>query len=192
MKKLYLIRGARLSQQLQKEYSDVIEETTYSELKNNTLRFIPPSKRRQFSTDPIQINELRMIPFVDTNDLKVESVAHSNSNKEYDIVVLFMNIDYEESDQNDNITFKATDGDDYHITPIPLNNVNVKVRCECLDFYWRFAVYNFGDGSLYGPKPPPYQKKTNRPPVNPEKTPGVCKHIMKTILALKDAGVVKD
>lgn len=188
---LKLIRGARIVKQIREEFPHFLDETTYAELERDTLRFIPPSERRQFATDPIIVNRMEFDPFVNSNDLKVEATVHSNaSGKNYDVVILFMNVTFEDSDQHDNISFRGGDKQEYHVIPININQSNVKVRCECLDFYWRFARYNFADGSLYGPKPPPYQKKTDRPPANMNQTPGVCKHIMKTVMALNDTGII--
>lgn len=56
---------------------------------------------------------------------------------------------------------------------------DVKVRCTCEDFRWRFASYNHSDNSLQGDPPEAYAKKTDRPSVNPGNTPGVCKHLIK-------------
>lgn len=59
-----------------------------------------------------------------------------------------------------------------------LEERDVKVSCNCKDFYWRFAYWNAENDTLLGPRPRPYTKLTNRPPVNPTKTPGICKHII--------------
>jgi hypothetical protein len=104
--------------------------------------------------------------------------------------MLFSDVVYEDGDQGDNVTFKGSDNQEYHIQPIQLSRNNVKVRCSCLDFRWRFALWNSKDGSLYGDPPGPYKKKTNRPPVNPQRVPALCKHLMKTTIALKQSGVL--
>jgi hypothetical protein len=61
-----------------------------------------------------------------------------------------------------------------------------------MDFYWRFATWNNRDDALIGNPPPRYRKKTDRPPVNPQKVSGACKHIMKLIVILKNDGVITD
>lgn len=66
----------------------------------------------------------------------------------------------------------------------------VKVRCDCHDFRWRFAYYNKKNDSLYGAEPPPYKRVTNRPPVNPKKLPGMCKHLLNVVKHMKQNGVL--
>jgi hypothetical protein len=67
----------------------------------------------------------------------------------------------------------------------------VKVRCDCPDFRWRFAWYNDKQKALYGVRPPPYKRKTDRPPVNPRQLPGMCKHLFSMVKILGSRGVVK-
>lgn len=104
-----------------------------------------------------------------------------DSGNHYDQVFMFNKIVLDEEDTPENMTVKTTDGKDIHVNYRGLANSDVKVRCTCLDFYWRFAVYNFNKKALYGDRPPPYIKKTSRPPVNPMQKPGVCKHIYKLL-----------
>jgi hypothetical protein len=70
-------------------------------------------------------------------------------------------------------------------------SAQAKFRCDCQDYRWRFAYYNDAKAdALYGVKPPPYKKKTNRPPVNPSGIPGACKHLLNVFIALKQAKVL--
>lgn len=188
-KHLKLIRGQRILQQLE-DYEHRLSETSYADLEQNTMNFIPPSEKRQWATDPIHITEMRLTPYQQSNALEVDSVADSDE-KQYQTIILFQDVIFEEQDEGDNVTFTGADEQDYNIIPIRLNDSNVKVRCECLDFRWRFAMYNSRDGSLYGDPPGNYQKKTNRPSVNQRNVPGVCKHLLKTVLAMRDAGLVQ-
>ena len=106
--------------------------------------------------------------------------------------MVFDGVIYDDADQADNTSFTGSDGEEHHIEPINLSRNNVKVACNCLDFYWRFSTWNHGANSLNGNPPPPYQKKNpNRPPVNPQRRPGVCKHILKMAIALKNANIVR-
>lgn len=74
--------------------------------------------------------------------------------------------------------------------PIEITQTKVKVRCDCADFRWRFAFYNAKHKALYGAMPPPYTAKGNRPPVNPNERPGVCKHIMTVFSFMKREGLI--
>jgi hypothetical protein len=183
-----IIRGERLLQAILEE--EQLDEKSFTGLQQSTIRFQPPTKKRQYATGPIKIAQMQLIPAVPSRILKVEAVAQSEQ-KTYDPVLQFSQIDFDEEDTDQNVTFMGSDGEQYHIVPISLMKQNVQVKCTCLDFFYRFASYNFVDGSLYGQKPPPYRRKTmTRPPANILKIPGLCKHLIKTGEALKQSGLV--
>lgn len=184
MKKLQLIRGRRILDQL------TLEEATYAELERNTLNSMPPTDKRQNATPRVRVDKLELVPARESGALMVKASIVGEHSK-YHTSVLFEDVIYDDADQADNVTFTGSDNNDYHIEPIELARNNVKVNCSCLDFYWRFATWNHQANSLDGDPPPPYVKRTTRPPVNPAKVPGVCKHILKTIEALQNSGVVK-
>ena len=182
-----IIRGARLLQAIEQEQLD---ERSFTGLQQSTLRFQPPTTKRQHATDPIKIVQMQLVPAVPSRIIKVEAVAQSGQ-KTYDPVLQFNQVDFDEEDTDQNVTFTGSDGEAYHIVPISLMRNNVQVKCTCLDFFYRFASFNFVDGSLYGQKPPPYQRRTQtRPPANILKIPGLCKHLIKTGEALKQSGLV--
>lgn len=182
--KFIFIRGARLLKSLM--------ETTYNQLRSATDQFIPTTKKRQHATGPVHVVKMEYIPYVNTTDLMVKSEVNSaGSGKRYHPQILFLSATFEETDEPDNVTFTDYSGKERHMEPVDLNRSNCKVRCDCLDFYYRFAAVNFNTDALYGNPPPPYRKKTTRPDANPMKTPGVCKHVIKTIEELKNAGMVK-
>lgn len=185
MSKLHLIRGARIEQQLER-----LDETTYAELERNTMNFVPASEKRQWVVNPIQVTRLEMTPARETQNLIVKSEVNSNGNV-YAPSMMFDGVIYDDADQDDNVSFTASDKQEYHIEPINLAQSNCKVHCNCLDFHWRFSNENHSAGSLNGSPPAPYQKKTDRPPANPKKVPGVCKHLLKLAIQLKDSGVVR-
>jgi hypothetical protein len=195
MKKDYMfIRGARIAKQLEQ----FLAETTYAELERNTLNSMPGENRAN-ATNSVQIRDLQLIPY--ENALGVNSVVNSiNSGSSYQPQVMFLDVEYINRDQQDadqletdprSVTFQGPDGKDYTIMPISLARNNCKVRCTCLDFRWRFAMYNDQDGSLFGEGPGLYQKKTDRQPNNPQRVPGVCKHILKLVDELKRNNIVQ-
>lgn len=181
-KKLWLIRGQRILNQL--------NETTYSELERNVMSFTPQSKKRQYVVTPVQIAQLTLIPYAQNGALETKALAHGETGH-YEPQMVFSEVEYQDEDTPENVTFMAPDGQDYHIIPIDLAKNNVKVRCTCLDFRWRFAIYNEKGGSLYGPGPGVYQKRTQRPPNNPRGVPGLCKHLMKLVIELRNSQVVR-
>jgi len=184
-KKLHVIRGQRILNQIEQ-----LDEATYAELERNTMNFAPPSEKRQWVVNPVQINKMEIIPARESQNLTARADVTSDGTK-YQTTLVFDGVIYEDADQADNVSFVGTNGDEYHVQPINLTQNNVKVNCNCLDFYWRFATWNHQKGSLNGHPPPPYQKRTGRPSVNPGKVPGVCKHLMKTVISLRDAGLVQ-
>jgi len=180
------LRGARL---LQWSEDDLIE-VTLQDLERDTVFGFPNTTKRQHATGPVHITKTKLIPAVPTNDLMCHATAASEG-KNYNPKLLFLQVQYDDQDTNENITFNGSDGKQYNITPISLARSNVKVNCDCLDFRWRFSVWNDNSDALYGEPPPPYQRKTTtRPPANPNRTPGICKHIIKLTQELRQTGLL--
>lgn len=178
-----LIRGARILQQLD-------EVSTVPGLEQNIETAFPTTKKRQHATGEVAVSNIQYIPYVGMKMLHVKSVATSNGHQ-YQQVIQFNGVAFENADTEVNATFAASDGTDYHITPLDLTVHNAKVRCSCLDFYYRFANYNAQDKSLVGKAPPVYiRKTTTRPSVNPTRVPGMCKHLLKTVSELKQNGLI--
>lgn len=150
---------------------------------------------RDDRSNVVQINNVRYIPSVQQGWLEVRcDTASGNDGNAYETVIRFDGVEYVGRDEfnasaNDPsmqvVDLTGTDGNLYYARYDNARSLDVQVRCTCEDFRWRFAPYNHGDGSLYGNPPPAYSKKTNRPPVNPSRTPGVCKHLRKLKTALE-------
>ena len=182
------LRGARLLQWCDEH--EKLEEVTLDDLERDTVFGFPHTTKRQHATGPIQISKMSLIPAVPTQDLICHGTAKSGGNT-YEPKILFLEVKYQDEDTNDNVTFTGSDGATYNIVPISLSESNVKVTCNCLDFRWRFSIWNDDRGALYGDPPPPYQRKTTtRPPANPNQTPGICKHLIKMTQNLRQAGMV--
>lgn len=69
----------------------------------------------------------------------------------------------------------------------------VRVRCSCPMFFFWFAYPNYKNRALSGPPPRKYtpvpasrRKRAPGPPKNPEQRPGVCKHLVRLFIILKD------
>jgi hypothetical protein len=177
-----ILRGQRFLDWLE-------EDSTYAQLDTNIRQGFPNTKKRQYATGPVAINRMEYVPYLENGELHVNARAVSSGNQ-YEPTVAFRNVTFEPQDSAQNTTFRGADNNEYHIQPIPLNGSNVRVRCNCLDFYYRFASWNAGDNSLAGQAPPPYIAKGVRPPANPSKVPGVCKHVIKVVDRLKQARIV--
>lgn len=156
----------------------ILTETEYGVLLGNTIsNFL--SNRKQSSTK-VQVIKTIFIPSFDNESLEVRATTYSKKQK-YRTVLLFDDIEWLDEPSNNSTEIIGSDNREYYLNRLPLNNIDIKVKCSCLDFYYRFAVWNHKDDSLIGDPPPPYIKKTNSPPVNPNRVPGVCKHIIKLL-----------
>lgn len=109
-----------------------------------------------------------------------------DSGNHYQQVIVFQKVTLLPEDGPNARTFETSDGKQIHVDNYSLQSADVKVRCNCLDFYWRFTNFNFKQRALQGDPNPPYVRKTqNRPPANPMQKPGICKHIyqlLKTVV----------
>jgi hypothetical protein len=187
MEEYRIIRGARIVQYLDELY----EDSTVPQLRTNIVQAFPNTRKRQHVIGEVTIANVQFIPFLGTKFLHVKSTSRSNGNA-YKQAVQFMRVDFDQEEGPNNITFTAADGRDYHMQPIILTGHNVKVRCNCLDFYHRFAAWNHQDNSIVGRAPLPYQRRTNtRPEVNPDHVPGMCKHLLKLMDELRRQGIVR-
>jgi hypothetical protein len=180
-----LLRGQRILAQLN-------EDSTYPGLYREIQRGFPDTNARQNKTGEVAVTNLQYLPFARNNVLQVNATVRSNQHV-YTPVIQFLGVTFEPEDTEMNVTFTGKDGQEHNVQPIDLTQSTVKVRCNCLDFFYRFATWNFNDNSLYGKKPPMYRRVpgSNRPPANPAKVPGVCKHVIKTVETLRQYGFVK-
>lgn len=178
-----IIRGSRVL--------DLLNETTYAELERNTLNFEPDSDKRENVVGAVQVTGLELLPYVPNGALEAQAEINSGGNK-YQSIIFFRGVDFQDEDTPQNVSFTGADGQEYHCQPISLHQHNVQVRCTCLDFRWRFSIYNQKDGSLYGEGPGVYIPKTNRPPNNRKGVPGLCKHLIKVAVELQQTGLVKN
>lgn len=213
-----IIRGARLIQWIEDEET-IEERSNYNQLYTSAVRAFPQTRKRQHATGPIQIVRTDFTPYIGTRNLLVRGQARSGTftNVYYKPMLFFNEVQYVQGEQSDQtqqqqqgsggdmgqreeevseqtnvITIKATTGEDVSLQPIILTDNVVRVRCDCLDFYFRFAPWNFSNDDIYGPKPKPYIRRTNHhPPANPTRSPGICKHVMKLAQACQDAGIVR-
>lgn len=154
----------------------ILNETEYGVLLGHTLsNFV--HNRKQVSAN-VQVNKTIFIPSFENESLEVRATTNTEDTR-YRTSMIFDEIEYQDEKSPSSVSIIGTDGHEYYLRRIPLNNIDVKVRCTCPDFYWRFATWDHKDNALIGEPPPPYVKKTNSPPVNPNRVSGVCKHLIK-------------
>lgn len=213
-KNFKLLRGARIIQQMDETHihhpgcgcDAHLEEASYGELERNTLNFIPKTKKRQFAMAPLQVQGMEFTPYPNANNLLVEGIVKNNDSETerktgrqavYNPKILFQGVEFHQPENEEEVadpntlTIEAKNGREFTISPIMLNQINTRVYCNCLDFFWRFSFYAHKQQALLGYDVGTYRKKTNRPPVNPQQKPALCKHLLQMAVELKNSKVVK-
>lgn len=167
-------------------------ELTYNQLASQTKNAptIKDSPREQ-NANKVQVQEVNLIPAVQNKTLTAKSRTRT-SDKFYETIIVFSGVQYFNEGGHGRQEIQGADGTTYYIDPIRPYKSNVKVRCTCLDFYFRFSVWDKRDDALTGEPPEPYHRKTDSyPPVNPQKVSGLCKHIMGLARYLKQQRIIR-
>ena len=155
----------------------ILIETTLNQLRRNTEAIFGSEREEDSAT--IKVTNIVIVNHSAALEIKC-NVHNMNEKTNHHVKILFEGIDVGNEGEKE-LDIMTVSGDMISVNRSELEATDVKVVCNCLDFYWRFAMWNFADGSLLGNKPKPYVKRTNRAPNNPSKTPGMCKHIISTI-----------
>ena len=167
-------------------------ESSFNDLYNNIETTFPKTTKRQHATQPIEIKNLRFVPYKGMKTLFIRGLAQ-NENREYSPMILFKRVHYRDVENENTVSVKLDNGKTCVLEKVSLNNNDLALRCECKDFYYRFHHYNKLDKSLYGRDRTPYIRKTETyPPANPTELPGMCKHCIKMIEVLRDSGIIKE
>jgi hypothetical protein len=161
-----------------------LDETTLNDLYNSTIRAFPKTTRRQHAIDPIEILELNWTPYVGLKSLFVKASVR-NETRHYNPMLLFKDIRY-----GSGLRLTANDGKTYLLERLSAAKNEILVRCECKDFAFRFNYYDYLDKSLYGRKRKKYESLGIGPPANPLELPGMCKHLIKMAIVLKEIGIL--
>jgi hypothetical protein len=162
--------------------NEILLELSFNQLKRQTTTGPTIGNTpRVASSKKVQIQEVTLVPAIQNKTLTAKSRTRS-TNGFYETIIEFSGVDYFREGGNGRQEFQGSDGATYWIDPIRPYKSNVKVRCGCLDFYFRFSVWDQRDKALNGPPPAPYHRKTDTyPPVNPSELSGVCKHIIALV-----------
>ena len=160
----------------------MLTESSVNDLYQSAVAAFPGTTKRQHAIDPVRIVQLSWTPYVGLNTLFIKGLAE-NAGRNYKTLALFKNVTY-----GSGLPVVVNDKE-YLIEPISAENTDVVVRCDCKDFYWRFNYYDHLDHSLYGRKRSQYEGK-GLWKANPMEMAGMCKHLMKMFLALRDAQIL--
>lgn len=163
----------------------ILVEMTVKELVTATEKAFPDTDKRHNATSDIRVESTTFIPT--SGGLMVKSdVKNTNKGSVSYTNILIENVDFCKETDAGAIRLNGTDGAHF-IQPINLDVVDVKVNCTCLDFRFRFAMWNYEKESLIGEKPAPYKRKTEtHPSANPTHSPGVCKHLIKSFESFQE------
>jgi hypothetical protein len=160
------------------------QESSYSDLYKSTVEAFPRTKKRQHATDPIKILEIKTTPYVGFKTILFRSsVLNTNENTKYNCLMLFKNVNY----QGNQVKIKTQDLKEYSFDRLSFENTDVLLRCNCPDFRWRFSWYDKIDKSLYGRPPSYYKAKGVGYAANPMELEGMCKHLIKMAIVLKES-----
>lgn len=161
------------------------ERTLGSLVRSTTSAF---GNSRESKANLIQINDIKFIPSIEQGILHIKSSVVGEQFHNYEVDIVMQGITFSDNPEEisgDMYKLVLTPETDYYVDYTSNSNNDVEIRCTCNDYRWRFAYYNGIDGSLYGELPPPYAGDSNSQPVNPTKSPGVCKHVMKVVNELE-------
>src|SRR5699024_2748664 len=128
---------------------------------------------REMRSPPVRVISFQVVQHEGLVEIK-SRVINTNENSTYDVKIHIHNLGTDVGDS----ALSAVSGGIIEFNERGLKERDVQIVCNFEDFYWRFSYWNAENGSLLGPRPKPYKKLTDRPPVNPTKTPGICKHII--------------
>lgn len=169
---------------------ELLEELSLGKLQQNTDKFFDTD--REGRSHDVSVANISYIPSVGNHSVLCSTTA-STQDGSYKVVIELEGVNISTQPQTDMVELQASNGKIYYIAPISYNLTQAKVSCQCLDFYMRFAFYDYNANALYGDKPKPYIKRpgSNRGPANPSRVPGMCKHIRATAYKMKDDGILE-
>ena len=163
-------------------------ESTFDDLFDSAVVAFPNTKMRQHATDPIHVAGFKWTPFPGVRTFLLRSVA-TNEDRQYRPLILFKNVIYKDGPGPGVLGLRISINETRYIEKLTPDHHHILVRCDCPDFFWRFNYYDYVNRSLYANKRKKYENKGG-PPANPKKLPGMCKHLMKMMYTMQEAGLV--
>lgn len=167
---------------------ELMLEASLSNLKHSTVRAFGADRNKRSAS--VRISNYQIIPSVSSKSVLFKARVPGKDGN-YDVQIRFMNLKFANELQAGFVSLNGMDGNAYFIKQPTAAQAQVKVRCSCLDFYYRFSVWNHKKKSHEGDAPVPYVKRTDSPPINPTQADGACKHLIQFVDFLKREGVVR-
>lgn len=160
-------------------------------IRGKNSRYTPKFEISHYTSGPHRGQKV-IVPFMGTKSVLISMRAWGVTQASlHNVTLLFSNVEILKEDPKSRNYFQIEyDGQMYWIQKFDRFRHPLTSRCTCADYFYRFAWYNYYNAHcLYGPAPRAYQKKTNRPPQNPRKLPGICKHIINAWQILANSGL---
>lgn len=169
----------------------LLETSTIPQLDAKARQAFPHTKKRHRDVNSVvPLPGTVFVPNVPDGELTINSrTRSSNSGNAHVQQIILYNVEYAEPDTPGSTQLPDTE---VAIKPYRLTADTSRVACDCMDFRFRFANHNHNDDSLAGNPPPAYQRVpgSNRPEANPSHLPGMCKHLMRVVMDLRQKGIV--
>ena len=177
-----------------------LDEMSLSDLWQKAVDAWPDTAMRQHAIDSVVIKKLVWVPYKGMKTLFVKGLAWNEDKKsENRPVVVFKGVEYIDAAMTQDamdagikvVPLKTGLGaeDRVYFKPLSEEKTDVMVMCSCQDYKWRMHWWNWKNKVHFGSKPKPYKPTSGKPPVNPEKSPGMCKHCMKLAVVLRKCGL---
>ena len=152
---------------------------------------------RQQKSNQVNVISVKFTPSYNRNTLLcVARTQSSNSTNKYITKIELQNVVFvdENSESTTKLELTGSDNRKFFIEPQSRFKCNVRLNCNCLDFYQRMASYNKSNKVLVGRKVPThYQSPTtpeNKEKGNPNNSPGMCKHLIALYDNLVTQGLI--
>lgn len=170
-------------------------EDNLAQLRTNIERGFPNTRARQHRANMVNVTKTEFIPYPQQYALLIRAAVRGEDGT-YNSRMLFRDVDYQDADNPNVVTFKAVNNEEYHIVPVFRDLHDVELGCTCLDYAWRFWMQNYQKDVQFGQGPSPYRRKTPPPPqgrpyANPMEVTGMCKHLIALSQSLEKTGILK-
>jgi hypothetical protein len=120
------------------------------------------------------------------------NASNIENGHEYTPMILFKNVVYHARREREEwVEIVANDGRNYVFERLGYDANDVLVRCNCPDFQWRFNFFDHEDSSLYGRKRRRYEAIADPGSANPNRMPGMCKHLMQLAATINNSGILE-
>ena len=144
-------------------------------------------KARPKPNEAGKINIIDMNPLLSNKTLTIRGQARGSNGENYNLNLIFYGVEYSLTQTSTHVLNVRTRTDQiFYAKQLREDKHHVQIRCNCKDHYFMWHWWNKQNKILLGKLPPKYIRKTTTyPERNPQKIPGVCKHLIALFNRLK-------